>query len=155
MIRMIGLMLCVVAVAMVGCDSGPPLGKVSGTVTMDGEPVENALVTFTPVEGGRSSSGTTDEQGKYTLGFIDGPGALVGEHQVTVKSLPKAQQIDEELKNMSSDDPRYQEMMAAGAQAYNNAQTEETIPEKYNTNTTLQYEVTKGQNTIDLELTSE
>ena len=36
---------------------------------------------------------------------------------------------------------------------YDNAAVSEAIPAKYNTASTLQYEVTKGSNTINIELT--
>jgi hypothetical protein len=82
------LALLVVALLVVGgCGRSdrPPLGKVSGVVKLDGTPVPNASVMFTPIAGGRPASGTTDAAGRFSLTTFDqGDGALIGEHRVTV-----------------------------------------------------------------------
>lgn len=58
----------------------PEIGYVSGVVTLDGNPLPGATVYFMPVEpkypGGkkgtaRTSVGITDQQGRYTLLYID------------------------------------------------------------------------------------
>ncbi|QDT54369.1 Bacterial Ig-like domain (group 1) [Caulifigura coniformis] len=63
-------LISAVALALLaGCGSaetGPELVEVTGTVTMDGKPLENALVYFVPESGGMSS-GMTDASGKFTL----------------------------------------------------------------------------------------
>jgi len=72
-----------------GC-GGNPLGtvRVSGTVTLDGNPVEGASVSFSPVGGeGRESFGVTDVQGRFVLttpGTDTGSGAIPGEYHVTL-----------------------------------------------------------------------
>lgn len=78
-------LLFVVFVA--GCgSSGQQLGAVTGTVTLDGKPVPDALVTFISKEAdGTSSYGRTDSNGKYRLEFTtDQFGAMVGGHDVTI-----------------------------------------------------------------------
>lgn len=57
----------------VGCSQGdrPPLGYVTGTVTIDGEPLVGVIVTFLP-EKGRAAVGTTNEEGKYELQYVAG-----------------------------------------------------------------------------------
>ena len=68
-----------------GCDSGSPVGKVSGRVTYDGEPLVGAEVRFAPVGEGRRSIGFVDDGGDYALQYtLDEPGALIGRHKVTV-----------------------------------------------------------------------
>jgi hypothetical protein len=67
-----------------GCGDGPYLVPVSGTVTLDGAPLADAGVMFSPVEPGPSASGTTDAQGKFELMTINDMGAVIGEHQVAV-----------------------------------------------------------------------
>jgi len=53
-----------------GCFSrGPSVGRVEGTVTLDGSPLGGAKVIFTPVDGGRSSMAVTDGSGRYELEF--------------------------------------------------------------------------------------
>ncbi|HLJ12150.1 MAG TPA: hypothetical protein VKU82_13235 [Planctomycetaceae bacterium] len=74
-----------------------PLAPVSGTVTIDGKPLKNAIVKFVPkLEGpdsykkGTTSFGWTDAEGKYTLTYAneDGKpimGAVIGPHQVQIQ----------------------------------------------------------------------
>jgi len=115
-----------------GCSGGEPLPElveVTGTVTMDGNPLSEAKVIFqlqghsTPDVKG-ASSGTTDSAGHYTLYY--GPevtGAVPGNYLVSISK-----------------------MEGAGV---------ETIPDKYNARTSLKANVTKaGTNAFDFELKS-
>jgi hypothetical protein len=70
---------------LTGCDSGVPLGKVSGHVTKGGKPQKGIMVKFEPAAGGRFSTGLTDDSGYYELNFTDRKGALLGTHHVTVE----------------------------------------------------------------------
>ena len=55
------------------------------TVTLDGKPLANAMVQFSPDGQGRPSAGTTSSDGSYTLQYTaDHSGAKIGEHTVTV-----------------------------------------------------------------------
>ncbi|MFO7906637.1 MAG: carboxypeptidase-like regulatory domain-containing protein [Planctomycetota bacterium] len=153
MMRISVVALCVVCLTCMGCGpGGPELGKVSGKVTMDGEPLDNALVTFSPVEGGRSSSGKTDENGNYTLSFADRTGAVVGTHKVSVTTLTEVE--GEDMSEVGSDSDAYMEQAMGGASDYDNATVTEQIPAKYNTETELTFEVESGKNTHDIELSS-
>jgi len=68
----------------VGCpDDSPTTGLVTGTVTLDGEPIENAQVNFYP-SGGRASGAVTNAEGQYELMFHRKKGALIGTHKVTI-----------------------------------------------------------------------
>ncbi|MGN6135261.1 MAG: carboxypeptidase-like regulatory domain-containing protein [Aureliella sp.] len=77
-------------VALVGCDSGPSVNPVTGKVTLDGKPIGGAVITFQPVEGGtgKPATGTTDENGVYTLTDMrdkeTGRGAEAGDYKVGV-----------------------------------------------------------------------
>ncbi|QDT52712.1 hypothetical protein Pan44_07240 [Caulifigura coniformis] len=79
-----------------GCGAdGPDIGSVTGVVTLDGRPVEGAMIYFEPVKGGRSSTALTDTEGKYELKYIgDRMGALLGDHQVRITKFRKAIQDD-------------------------------------------------------------
>lgn len=127
-----GLVLLTTAV-LAGCGpGGPALGTVEGTVTLDGAPLPEAEVTFSPEEG-RSSVGITDQNGRYDLDYAsERKGALVGTHSVTVRTEKTTQKDD------GTDEV-----------------TPEKIPAKYNAQTELEYEVKSGSNTIDLELDSD
>ena len=90
-----------VVALLVGCGGraadAPVMGRVSGVVTLDGNPVAGATVEFAPDNErktkGPKSSGVTDAQGKYTLSGPGGQtGAVVGFHKVTVTCPPSAEQ---------------------------------------------------------------
>jgi hypothetical protein len=77
----------------VGCSGRPSnvAKKVSGTVTLGGQPLANAKVVFTP-EKGNSSFGVTDAEGKYNLFWSQArgrgiEGAVIGEHTVTISTF--------------------------------------------------------------------
>jgi hypothetical protein len=74
---------------LVGCGpSGPAMVKVSGTVTLDGAPVEGAAVMFAPAAAGRPAQGTTDATGNFQLTTDKaGDGAQEGEYEVTVAGV--------------------------------------------------------------------
>ncbi|MHC2069707.1 carboxypeptidase-like regulatory domain-containing protein [Bremerella sp. T1] len=144
-------LLCVM---LIGCaESGPPLGTVSGTVTMDGKPLPNAIVSFVPTAGGRASVATTNESGEYQLAFIDRMGALIGNHKVSITTA--VQSDDEDFSEISSDDPRYEEMLMTRRSDYNNAVVREPIPATYNAKSEIVKEVESGSNVIDFPLNSD
>ncbi|MFW6172061.1 MAG: carboxypeptidase-like regulatory domain-containing protein, partial [Planctomycetota bacterium] len=89
--RVVGAGLVLVSLFCLGCgDSGPERGYVEGTVTMDGEPLPDAVVTFQPEDTGRPSYGKTDENGHYELQYTsDKKGALVGMHRVTISTFER------------------------------------------------------------------
>lgn len=71
--------------SVVGCgDTGPKLMKVSGTVTIDGEPLSLGVVRFIP-EQGEQSIGPLDKEGRFVLKcrneFL---GAYPGRHRIAV-----------------------------------------------------------------------
>lgn len=137
-----------------GCaDGGPALGTVSGTVTLDGKPLANAIVSFVPEAGGRPSVGTTDEQGNYQLGYIDRLGALIGNHKVSITSVVQSDDLD--FSEIRSDDPRYEEMALTRKSDYDNAVVKEPLPAAYNKQSTIVREVERGKNVIDFALNSE
>jgi len=92
----IASLLCALALLItVGC--GRPeyaLAPVSGRVTLDSSPVADAQITFQPIADaaankitvGPGSYGRTDGDGRFTLKTFDNdrPGAVVGDHVVTI-----------------------------------------------------------------------
>jgi hypothetical protein len=93
---------------LAGCSSrGPAIVHVSGRVTLDGEPLANASISFQPItdkgnasQAATGSYGKTDADGRYSLQLIDPdqPGALVGKHQVTITTAVAADPASDELK---------------------------------------------------------
>lgn len=86
-----------ISVCLAGCSRSdlPELAPVTGLVTLNGEPLSNAIVTFTPTAA-RPSVGETDESGRFELMYLpEVDGALLGEHKVTVRLIQ-----DEEADNL-------------------------------------------------------
>ena len=110
-----------------GCHRGtrPDLGLVYGRVTLDGKPLADAIVSFTPEGQGRNSTAFTDNDGAYSLNYIrDIQGAVVGWHTVRIST-----------KDIRAGKP-------------------ELAPERYNTKSQLRKEVVAGENAIDFPLVS-
>jgi len=75
-----------------GCTSRPPVAEVEGVVKLAGKPLPHVRVQFMPdpEKGalGPTSSGTTDEQGRFKLVCADQrPGAVVGWHRVVITDM--------------------------------------------------------------------
>jgi hypothetical protein len=90
-------------VSVAGCgDSGRKIVPVSGTVTFNGQPAKNVIVSFQPLSEkvddnpGRGSSAYTDDNGHYVL-IYDGekPGALTGKHRVRISPQWVSKAADE------------------------------------------------------------
>ncbi len=80
--------------ALAGCSSGgPTLTPVSGTITLGGEPLANAIVRFIP-EGetkGHGGNGKSGADGKYEIianRENNRKGLIPGEYRVAVSLLP-------------------------------------------------------------------
>lgn len=116
----------------VGCGGDRlPLGRVTGTVTLNGEPLERAEIVFQP-EDGRPSFAKTDSQGRYELMFgADQPGALIGRHRVMITTF-----------DVITDDEE------------NPVEIPERLPDRYHRNSELVEEVQSGRNEIDFDLRS-
>lgn len=127
--------------AVVGCGGdGLNLADVSGQVTLDGKPVPNATVVYTPqAEGGSPSYGTTDPEGNYNLMFSrDREGVLIGSHSVQVTTEKMDPSDVAALKAEGEEAPEFVR-----------------VPPKYAAKGELVREVEPGKNTINLELTAE
>ena len=80
-------------VALIGCgEGGLATVKVTGTVTLDGEPVGGASITFTPKTQGQGDPGygTTDDQGVYQLQTSQGKadaGTTPGDYIVAIRKV--------------------------------------------------------------------
>jgi len=92
----ISLGLILLVVGMVGCGhrgKGLKVEYVEGVITLDGEPVPKASVTFIPLtetEGAEAAGGYSNDQGVYKLTSGNGDaekGALAGEYRVLVSKI--------------------------------------------------------------------
>lgn len=77
-------LICFGLLVFVGCGNDrPPLASLTGTVTLDGKPVQYAGLMFSPIDGGRPSVAGTDENGEFKAIYVYGvPGAIIGKHRV-------------------------------------------------------------------------
>ncbi|TVQ01253.1 MAG: hypothetical protein EA381_05605 [Planctomycetaceae bacterium] len=148
--------LLVIPVAFVGCGGGdlPTTVPVTGTVTLDGNPVDGATVNFMSDTENRLASGKTDASGKFTLQTIVGsqtaPGAVVGGHGVAVLKSESGGQMTEDPKAIM-------EQMTTNPAITSDYTPKYIIPAKYNNPTMsgIRVEVTQdGPNDITIELTS-
>jgi hypothetical protein len=71
------------AVLLAGCGNG--LASASGTVTVDGKPLESGTVTFHPDDGGPTPYGTVSN-GKFTVNTGQDAGLKRGSYKVTVSA---------------------------------------------------------------------
>jgi len=120
--------LAIALLLAAGCSSGSVV-PVSGRVTMNGQPLANVHVSFQPIASGSDynpgggSYAFTDADGRFTLRLVDGdtPGAVVGKHRVAITP-----------RNSDDDADRRGKGAPQG------------VPERYNRNTELTFEVTRG-----------
>lgn len=141
-------LLVLVPLVLFGCgDSGPPLGTVSGVVTVNGQPGKNLRVTFNPTVGGRPSTATTDDQGQYELLFSGTTrGAMVGEHIVSIMDDPQV--MGGTLEKVSED--TYVMKSAGNAEILK--QMKNRLPAKYYQDSILTAKVEDGENKVDFDL---
>ena len=73
-------------ILLIACKSdGPNMSQVVGTVAIDGAPLAQASVVFSPESGERPASGTADDNGRFRLGtFGIDDGAIVGKHHAAI-----------------------------------------------------------------------
>jgi len=129
-LRWAALLLMVGSFCGCSAEDGPELGRVSGTVTLDGEPVPNVIVNFEPSSGGRASFAITDDNGRYQLRFTSKrKGALPGKHHVRI--APNGIEVET--------------VIPAEEWTYK-------VPQHYSGKHFLVHEVTTGRNTIDFQL---
>jgi hypothetical protein len=104
----------------------PPLGRVRGTVTLDGAALADAVVLFTPLGKGRTSQGVTDSAGRYELRYLrDIRGADIDRHTVRITT--------------ASEDNGGRER----------------LPRRYHARTELQARVIAGMNVLNFDLRSQ
>jgi hypothetical protein len=143
--------------AFVGCGGGVQQTPVTGTVTLNGKEVADAVVTFVPDAGGTIAVGSTDSSGKYQLGTTDGPGAIPGAYSVKIKSREKPVNNSNPMDGLTPGSPEYIEaykkQMSQGRNTADYAvKPKGEIPAKYESGSELKAMVGKTPETINFEL---
>lgn len=117
--------------AFTGC-GGPPKAKVSGTVTLDGEPIENGTISFYPTGKDGQTAGGGIENGKYTVE------ASPGEMTVVISA---SKVVGKQKMYDTPDSPEVDKVV-------------ELIPDRYNKTSELKVNLKPGDNEgINFELT--
>jgi len=81
--RQLMVVVALTILGAVGCAKSDTVA-VTGSVTMKGQPVDNAEVVFNP-KTGRFATGVTDTSGRFSLSTAKpGDGAMPGEYVVTL-----------------------------------------------------------------------
>jgi hypothetical protein len=113
-------------VVLVGCDSGPPMGDVSGTVSIDGQvPAEGSSITFFPNGGKSPSAGALIKEGKYSARVAVGPARV----EIRIpKPASKAKQVDR------------------GPSSAGSGLIEYALPVEYHEKSKLTFDVQRGSN---------
>jgi hypothetical protein len=115
-----------------GCGQGSATGEVSGTVRVDGEQAPTgSSITFVPADGKSPTAGALIQDGKYTTRVAVGPAKVQIRAPKTIAKSKAAKQA------------------GPGAEG---DRVEESLPAKYNDDTTLTYDVKPGTNSKDWDL---
>lgn len=133
-----------------GCSGGenlPPVYPASGTVLLNGAPLEGATVVFRDAAGtARPATAVTDAQGNFRLStYGTKDGAVAGSHIVTVSKNVSTSGSNESVS--------MEEAVEAGSQDAPKVSSE--VPPQYSNpnQTPLKYEVTEdGANEFQIEL---
>jgi len=159
--------VCLAALAfLVGCaDKGADVGTtaVTGTVTLDGQPVEGAGVSFSPKSAdGRAAAGKTDASGRFSLTTVtSGDGAMPGSYAVAVSKTSgggsAAPVLTPQDPASMSEEERAAFMASVQESQKASAEIKDELPAKYKSAATsgLTAEVKQGEkNDFTFELTA-
>jgi len=127
---------CVTAVATLapGCSSDSDTNaRLSGTVTLDDQPIANGSISFLPVDGKTATAGTRIENGKFEIKMPPGPKRVEISGMEVVGQKP-AYEGD---KNSPLVDI-----------------TRDIVPSRYNTKSELLVDVDSGEANQDFSLVS-
>lgn len=123
----------ILAFCLMGCGgTGDGLGGVTGTITLNGDPLVGVIVEFSPTDSsGSMAMGLTDSSGHYELMFsMSQTGASLGSNTVKISTAD------------------------AGLPDGSGKTIKELVPAEYNSKSSLVATVEAGANVIDFELKS-
>ncbi|MGH7127649.1 MAG: carboxypeptidase-like regulatory domain-containing protein [Planctomycetaceae bacterium] len=144
-----GLLWLALPGLLAGCGPTPaanygPLVPAHGQITLDGQPLANAVVTF-EAEDGQFAYALTDASGRYTLQVDSATNGIPpGRKTVRISTTRK-------ILSLNSTDEGGPESKERGRPK---PPPPDRVPEKYNTNSELTVEVTADRSRYDFELLS-
>lgn len=124
---------------ILGCNSSDSQrGAVSGSVTLDGEPLEQGSIMFVPLPGtsGSVAAGAI-EGGRYLI--LQEVGAALGTNKVEIRSSRKTGRT---IRKYGPHTRPVDEVI-------------QLIPQNYNKKSILKVDVTSGSNVLDFDLTTQ
>lgn len=126
-------------------DTRPKRNTVSGVVTYQGAPVENAIVVFRPADSnGQTANGRTDATGAFEMGTFEGTdGVVAGMYDVMISKMESTGPS----QALPEDDPNYDPNPKPTAPPKN------LLPKKYANADTSELSVTvpEGEDVTDLK----
>jgi hypothetical protein len=113
-----------------GCARGPAVGIVQGEVTLDGQPIKDGRISFTPVDGEASTAGSSIVDGRFQA-----------EVPVThMKVAINANKVVGKRKAYDTpDSPVFDDVV-------------EMVPARYNVNSDLTLDVKRGPQEVKYDL---
>lgn len=124
----LGLLICAPI-----CGCGDSQANVTGTITMDGQPVPSGSITFVKAEGGQVREGAVIKDGGFQAKLPPGKYKIeLSGQKVVGKRTQKGFDGKDEVIEL----------------------TEPLFPERYNTKTELSEDIKSGANTVKLDLKS-
>ncbi|MEQ8848969.1 hypothetical protein [Botrimarina sp.] len=153
------LFLLLAGTALVGCGE-PRVVPVDATFTYDGEPLQQAAVTFVRQgeKGGRAAFGSTDDAGRLSLTtYSPNDGAPPGQYRVVVIKPPENEQTFEEVEVTDAESMvKASAPSAAEAPSRRNKWVRTLLPEAYADpgTTPLTCELSSRNNEFQFELSS-
>jgi hypothetical protein len=124
------LLLAFCLLPAAGCEKGRTLGRVTGTVTLDGQACRDVMVVFASQKERAFITAAVDTEGAYVVQMAEGHGLPVGTYQVSIRQAPPDN--------------------------WDRPQEAVPLPPKYRDPSTsgLTLEVAPGENQFDIPLTS-
>jgi hypothetical protein len=123
-----------------GCGKSDGLDRaaVAGKVTLDGVPVATGTIVFYPTSDTKGpTTGGNIEEGKYSIAVAKGP--IVGRNRVEIRATKKTGR-------------KVQSPMAQPGVMTD--EIVESVPDRYNSNSTLEQEIQQGDNILDFNLSA-
>lgn len=131
LIRVVPLGLSLSLLLQVGC-ADPNTARIVGSVLVDGQPVARGTIAFIAADGTGDSVSAVINNGRYEVSTTNGAKII----QITVPRIVS--------QRRAFNDPSAPMLDV----------TEETIPEKYNSNSVLKMDAQPGSNTKDWSIES-
>ena len=145
----LGLSTVALCLLFAGCtESGLKTVPVKGTLTIDGQPANDVMITFSPLDPKLESASGQVRSGAFQLysGSEGKEGAMVGKYKVVL--APTGAAASGDMSSMYKD--------AEGTKGSQAPKPKLSFPEKYTKAETSdkEVEVTSGSNDIKIDITS-